>query len=343
MPEMTKVPDAGAPAPEAKAPETRTSVPTVDPTLATPAVETRASAFADYLRGRPFDTRALGVGTGSAGGYLAPDGFVAQLIRGLNEASVMRRIARVLPPITTDSVSIPKNLTGVTAAWLAENAAITPSDPTFGQVTFTPHKLGALTLVSNELLADSAIDVEALLAQLFAEALAELEDQAFFNGDGMGKPAGIVADATIGTVTAAAGTSIAIDDVLNLYDAVPPQYRGNAVFVMHPNTMGALRKLKDAGGRYLLVEGLAPAAPTTLLGRPVYLSSNMPTIAAGARTILFGDVARAYLIVDRKGIEVARSSDRYFDSDQVGFRAIARVDGKVVLPDAVRFLTQAAV
>jgi HK97 family phage major capsid protein len=314
---------------------------TVDPVLTTPIPETRG-AFDAYLRGRPFDTRALAVGTGGAGGYVAPEGFEAELIRALNEQSVMRRIARVLPPITQASVRIPKNLTGVAAAWVGENQAITPSDPTFGQVEFTPHKIGALTLVSNELLADSAVNVEQLLATLFGEAFAALEDAAFFAGDGNGKPSGILNEGSIEAVITAAANAVSTDEILALYDALPPQYRATAVWVMNPATMSHLRKLKDNTGRYLLVEGLAGAAPTTLLGRPVYLSSNMPAIAPDAKVIVFGDVARAYLIVDRQGIEVQRSSDRYFESDQTAFRAIARTDGKVVLPDAVRFLKMAA-
>ena len=207
---------------------------------------------------------------------------------------------------------------------------------------FTPYKLGALTLVSNELLGDSAVNVEQLLATLFGEAFAQVEDAAFFAGDGVGKPSGILNDPNIPTVTAAAGNAISVDDLLNLYDALPPQYRANAVWVMHPATMSHLRKLKDSTGRLLLTESLAAAAPTTLLGRPVFLSSYMPTIALNAKTVIFGDISRAYLIVDRQGVEVQRSSDRYFEQDQTAFRAIRRVDGKVVLPDAVRILKQAA-
>lgn len=319
------------------APDTR-----IDPILSTPAPETR-SAFAAYLRGQPYDVRALSVGTAAAGGVLAPEGFVAELIRALTEQSVMRNVARVMGPISQSSVRIPRNLTGVAAAWVGENQAIAPSDPTFDAVEFTPHKIGAMTLVSNELLADSAVNVEQLLAALFGEAFAQLEDQAFFSGDGVGKPSGILNDPDIQTVTADAGNAVSVDDILNLYDALPPQYRANAVWVMNPATMSHLRKLKDATGRLLLTESLAAAAPTTLLGRPVYLTSHMPTITAGAKTVLFGDVSRAYIIVDRQGIEVQRSADRYFEQDQTAFRAIRRVDGKVVLPDAVRILQQAMV
>lgn len=321
--------------------EERTA-PMVDVRLATPAAETRSAAFVDYLRGRPFDIRAMRVGDGGAGGFLAPDSFQAELIRWLRETSVMRQVARVVGPIAAARVTFPALENAVTAAWTPEAQSIAQSDPTFAQVEFTPHKLAALTLVSNELLADSGVNVEQMLAQLFGEELGEREDAAFFNGTGNGQPAGILQDNRIPTVPASGEEEITADDILALYDALPPQYRPNAVWIMHPAVMSVLRRLKDDNGQYLLVTGLAAAAPTTLLGRPVYLTSHMPELAAGAKTILFGDVRRAYYIVDRQGVEVQRSSDRYFEQDVTAFRAIVRTDGKVVLPDAVRFLQQPA-
>ena len=177
---------------------------------------------------------------------------------------------------------------------------------------------------------------------MFGEELGEKEDAAFFNGTGNGQPAGILQDDRIPTVAASGEEEITADDVLALYDALPPQYRQNAVWIMNPAVMSVLRRLKDGNGQYLLVTGLAAEAPTTLLGRPVYLTSHMPGLEAGTKSILFGDVRRAYYIVDRQGVEVQRSSDRYFEQDVTAFRAIVRTDGKVVLPDAVRFLQQPA-
>src|SRR5690606_36543723 len=230
------------------------TVPRVDVRLATPAAETRSAAFSDYLRGRPFDIRAMKVGDGAAGGFLAPESFQAELIRWLREASVMRQVARVIGPIAAAKVTFPALENAVTAAWTPETQAITPSDPTFAQAEFTPHKLAAMTLVSNELLADAAVNVEALLAELFGEEFAAVEDAAFFTGDGDGKPLGILADtedtvSIIPTVDAK-GSTIGADDVINTYTALPPQYRANAVWVMHPKTEAILRTLKDEQGQY---------------------------------------------------------------------------------------------
>lgn len=321
--------------------EKATAKPAAPAVLMTPSTDEQREAFAAYLRGQPFDTRAMTVGTGSSGGYLAPEGFRAEVIRRLNEESVMRQVARVIT-ISTHSVMIPRLTDELSAAWTAEGAPISESQPSFDQVEFTPFKLAALTLVSNELLNDSGVDVESLLAQLFAEKIAAVEDQAFLAGTGAGQPSGLLNEAAIERVTTASAGAIDADDILALYDALPPQYRGNAAWIMHPNTMSQLRRLQDNNGQYLLVSGLAGAAPTTLLGRPVYLSSNMPAPASGADVIVFGDIRRAYYIVDRQELEVQRSTDRYFEQDLTAFRAIKRTDGKVVLPDAVRVLQMAA-
>src|SRR5690606_5212042 len=173
--------------------------------LATPAAETRSAAFVDYLRGRPFDIRAMKVGDDTAGGYLAPESFQAELIRWLRETSVMRQVARVVGPIAAARATLRAPENAVSAAWTRETQAITPSDPTFAQVEFTPHKLAAMAMVSNELLADSGVNVEQMLAQLFGEELGEKEDAAFFNGTGNGQPAGILGDDRIPTVAAKIG------------------------------------------------------------------------------------------------------------------------------------------
>lgn len=296
--------------------------------------------FRDFLRGKKVEGRALKSSVDAAGGVMAPEGFVAEVIKKLNALSVMRQVARVIT-IAERSTRIPRLITGVTAAWTEEAAAITPSEPTFDQVELTPHKLAALTQVSNELLSDAALPVETFLAELFGEELAAKEDAAFFNGDGNNKPTGILTDASIPTVAAGAD-NITPEDIFALWDALEPQYRANAAWVMNPATLGAIRRLQDNTGRYLLVDSLAAGAPDTLLGRPVYLSANMPTIGAGAKSIILADFQRAYYIADRQGMDVQRSVDRYFEQDVTAFRAIVRTDGKVALPEAARILVHAA-
>lgn len=297
--------------------------------------------FRNYLRGRAFESRVLKSSVDAAGGVMAPEGFVAEVIKRLEEVSVMRRVARVIT-IGEKSTRIPRLVKGVTAAWTDEADPIDASDAEFDQVELTPHKLGVLTQVSNELLADAALNVETFLAELFAEELAAVEDAAFFGGDGDGKPTGILHGDEIEAVDAT-GADVEVEDIFALYDALEPQYRPSAVWIMHPSTLGAIRRLQDGSGRYLLVDsGLAEGAPNTILGRPVYLSTNMPVIDEGNKSILFGDMRRSYYIADRVGLDVQRSSDRYFELDVTAFRAIKRTDGKIALPDAARVLVHPA-
>lgn len=210
-----------------------------------PGVDEQRAAFTNYLRGIPFDTRALTMtGVGATGGYLVPEAFLAEVIQKLNELTVMRGLARTIT-IDNASVKIPKLTSSVSAAWTAEAAAIEASEPAFDQVEFMPYKLAALTLVFNELLADNGVNIESFLAGLFAEKLAEVEDAAFFKGDGSGKLTGLLTDVDIDGVPAAAATAITADEVIDLYDTLPPQYRENAVWVMNPAMMNVLRKLKD--------------------------------------------------------------------------------------------------
>ena len=315
-----------------------------EPKQAAPAVilsagqDEQRTAFVNYLRGKSYDTRAMIVGTATAGGYLAPDSFLAEVVRKLTELVVMRQVARTIT-ISAASIKIPLMTDSVTAAWTDEATAIAASQPAFDQVTFTPHKLAALTLVSNELLGDSAVAVESLLAQLFAEKIAEVEDLAFFKGNVTGQPKGIMTEAGITRIPTAATDVISADEIIALYDALPPAYRASATWVMNPATMGAIRGIKDPPlYQYLLISNMVGDTPNTIFGRPVLLSGNMDTIAAGKDVILFGNLARAYYIVDRLGLEVQRSVDRYFEQDITAFRAIKRVDAKLVLADACRIL-----
>jgi HK97 family phage major capsid protein/HK97 family phage prohead protease len=309
--------------------------------LSQPAVDEKRQAFVNYLRGRSYDTRALVEGSDVAGGYLVPDQFLAELVRALVEKSVMRTLARTIT-ISAETLKIPKLGSGVTANWTPEATAIAESQPVFGQLQFTPKKLAGLTLVSSELLADAAVNVETLLAELFGEKLGEVEDKAFFNGAGAMQPSGLLNDPTVSRVTTAANNAISADELIKQYDAVPAVYRPTSTWVMNSATLAYLRTLKDGVGNYLLITaGLTGVVPLMLLGRPGVLSDNLwpwdattPANNAGKDVIIFGDFARAYYIVDRKGLEVQRSVDRYFEQDLVAFRAIKRVDGQVVLPAA---------
>lgn len=287
------------------------------------------------------DVRALSVGTATAGGYTVPDEFERQLIMGLENQNVMRGLATV---ITTSSgtLEIPVVSGHGTASWLAEAAAFTPSDETFGQKTLSAYKAGTIILVSEELLNDSAFNLEQYIVNEFARRIGRLEEAAFVNGDGTGKPTGVIQGATLGK-TGATGqtTSVTSDDLIDTFHALGRPYRQNATWMMADGTAKAIRKLKDADNQYIWQPGLQAGQPDRLLGRPVAISDDVPAMAASAKSILFGDY-RYYWIADRQGRVFQRLNELYAANGQVGFRVYQRVDGKLILPEAVVYYQNSA-
>lgn len=283
---------------------------------------------------------ALQVGVESEGGYLAPDEYQRTLIEALEEQNIFRQLAHVISTSSGDR-KIPVVASKGTASWIDEEAAYPESDDSFGQVSIGAYKLATMLKVSEELLNDSVFDLPSYIAREFARRIGAAEEEAFFTGNGTGKPTGIL-NTTGGAetgVTAASATAITMDEVMDLYYSLRAPYRRNAVFIMNDSTIKAIRKLKNGNGDYLWQPSLTAGQPDTLLGRPVYTSSYMPAIAAGNKTILFGDLGY-YWVADRQGRSFKRLNELYAATGQVGFLASQRVDGKLVLAEAVKVLAQ---
>lgn len=286
---------------------------------------------------------ALQVGTDSEGGFLVPDEFERTLVEALEEQNIFRTLAHVIQTSSGDR-KIPVVASKGTASWVDEEGAIPESDDGFGQVSIGAYKLGTMIKVSEELLGDSVFDLEAYVSREFARRIGNKEEEAFFTGDGTGKPLGVLADnggAEIGVTAAAAGAFTA-DEVFDLFYSLKAPYRKNAVFLMNDASVKALRKLKDSNGQYLWQPSLTAAAPDTLLGRPVYTSAFMPALEAGEKSVLFGDLSY-YWVADRQGRSFRRLGELFAPTGQVGFLATQRVDGKLILPEAVKVLQQKAV
>lgn len=285
---------------------------------------------------------ALQVGTDSEGGYLVPDEFERTLVEALEEQNIFRVLAHVIQTSSGDR-KIPVVASKGTASWVDEEGAIPESDDSFGQVSIGAYKLGTMIKVSEELLNDSVFDLESYISREFARRIGNKEEEAFFTGDGKGKPLGVLADtggAEVGVTAAAAGAFTA-DEVFDLFYSLKAPYRKSAVFLMNDASVKALRKLKDSNGQYLWQPSLTAATPDTLMGRPVYTSAFMPGLAAGAKSILFGDLSY-YWVADRQGRSFRRLGELYAPTGQVGFLATQRVDGKLVLAEAVKVLQQKA-
>lgn len=285
---------------------------------------------------------ALQEGVDSEGGYLVPDEFEHTLVQALEGGNIIREHAHVF---TTSSGShkIPVVTSKGAAAWVDEEGAIPEDDDAFGQQLIGAHKVGTLIKVSEELLSDSAFDLESYFTSEFARRIGNKEEEAFFTGNGTGKPRGILADAggaQVG-VTAASATAITADEVIDLFYSLEAPYRKNAIWVLNDSTVRAIRKLKDGNGQYLWQPALHEGTYDTLLGKRIYTSPYVPEITAGAKSIVFGDFS-FYWIGDRQGITFQRLNERFADYGQVGFLASKRLDGKLVLPEAVKVLQQKA-
>ena len=290
----------------------------------------------------PEMVNALQIGTDSEGGYLVPDEYEKTLVEALEEENIFRKLAHVISTSSGDR-KIPVVASKGSASWVDEEGTIPDSDDAFNQVSIGAYKLGTLIKVSNELLNDSVFNLESYISKEFARRIGSKEEDAFFNGNGTGKPVGIF-NATGGAevgVTAASATAITADEIIDLFYSLKAPYRKNAVWILNDATIKAIRKLKDNNGNYLWQPSLTAGTPDTMLGRPVYTSSYVPTIAAGAKTIAFGDFSY-YWIADRAGRNFKKLTELYAANDQTGFVATQRVDGKLILPEAIKVLKMKA-
>ena len=290
----------------------------------------------------PEMVNALQIGTDSEGGYLVPDEYEKTLVEALEEENIFRKLAHVISTSSGDR-KIPVVASKGSASWVDEEGTIPDSDDAFNQVSIGAYKLGTLIKVSNELLNDSVFNLESYISKEFARRIGSKEEDAFFNGNGTGKPVGIF-NATGGAevgVTAASATAITADEIIDLFYSLKAPYRKNAVWILNDATIKAIRKLKDNNGNYLWQPSLTAGTPDTILGRPVYTSSYVPTIAAGAKTIAVGDFSY-YWIADRAGRNFKKLTELYAANDQTGFVATQRVDGKLILPEAIKVLKMKA-
>jgi HK97 family phage major capsid protein len=331
--------------------EKQLNAPVNSPILGTPAVGKdiktgRASneyknAFWKAMRNKNsyevFD--ALQIGTDSEGGYLVPDEFESTLVDKLSEENIIRGLATVITSSNGDK-KIPVVASHGTAEWIDEGGEYKESDDVFGNVILGAHKLSTIIKVSEELLNDSAFNIETYIAQEFARRLGAAEEDAFINGDGKGKPTGLLTSGENG-VTSASATAITADEIIELYHSLRTPYRKNANFITNDSTIKAIRKLKDTNGQYLWQPGLQAGQPDTILNRPIQTSSYMPEIGSDNKIMLFGDLSY-YWISDRQGRTFQRLNELFAKNGQVGFRVFQRLDGKLILPEAVKTLKMGA-
>lgn len=275
-------------------------------------------------------SNVLQEGVDADGGYLVPEEYDRRLMDTLSEENIMRSLSTTITTSGQHKINIAG--TKPAAAWIEEGGALSFGDATFSQTLLDAHKLHVAIKVTEELLYDNAFNLEGYIIDQFGKALANSEEDAFLNGDGVGKPLGLFAKTGGGTVAATLSAALKSDDILNLVYALKRPYRKTASFILNDQTLAALRKLKDNNGAYIWQPSYQTGEPDRLLGYAVHTSAYAPTNA-----IAFGDY-KYYNIGDRGTRSFAELRELFAGNGMVAYLAKERVDGKLIMPEAVQIL-----
>jgi HK97 family phage major capsid protein len=284
---------------------------------------------------------AFAEGSGSSGGFLIPEEYRAQLMALALEGARFRPLAMTIPmtsmtlrmPYIRDVSHVSSVFGGVVANWEAEAQTIAESEPTFAQMELMARKLTAYTVVSNEVMADSAIGLEAILQQRFPPAIRFFEERAFWKGKGAGQPLGILnAPATLNVPRTTAG-AITYEDIVALDSHILPMSAENVVWFANPSTKSALYTMAlsvGTGGGPVFINSFAGGAantpPATIFGRPLVFTEHLP--ALGTTGDLVAVDLSYYIIGDRQDLSMEASPHVRFTSDQTVYRWVERLDGR---------------
>ncbi len=268
----------------------------------------------------------LSEGVDADGGYLVPEEWDKRLIDTLDEENIMRGLSTIITTSGLHRINLTANKPA--AAWIEEGGELTWGDATFDQITLDAYKLHVAVKVTEELLYDNAFGLESYITTQFGKALANAEEDAFLNGDGSGKPTGLFTSATVFDTVAAVNS----DSLISLVYGLKRPYRKNASFIMNDATIAAVRQLKDNNGAYIWQPSYQAGEPDRILGYKVYTSAYAP-----ADGIAFGDY-KYYNIGDRGTRSFAELRELFAGNGMIGYVAKERMDGKLVLPEAVQVL-----
>lgn len=285
----------------------------------------------------------------SEGGFLIPEQLRSELLRVALETAIVRPRARIIPmetlnvpfPMIDATSNVSSIHGGITAAWTEEGAAMDDSEPRFGRLVLNAKKLTAYTEVPAELLVDSLLSLQAFIDEMFPEAISFYEDDAFFNGNGVGMPLGALhaLNSAAISITAESGQTadtIVWQNIIKMFSRMLPSSLGRAVWVASIDSFVELATMAltvGTGGSAVWLNNGAEGPPATILGRPVIFSEKVPVLG-NAGDINFIDWAY-YLIGDRQAMSAASSDHFKFNREVTAFRITERVDGKPWLQSAI--------
>lgn len=292
-----------------------------------------AVGFRDFLQTGNVQN-VLKEGSGGSGGYLVPMEYDKRLIEALKERNLLRKLGNVVN--TEHDMIFARREDGLLGVWTAEGEPYTFGDMTFGQTELEAHKLVAGLLVTDELLADSGFDVETYIIKTLSETIGDMEEEAFFKGQGEHIPNGLIFQAHKAVTTENVGI-ISADDMVQLIYSVSKPYRENAVWVMSEDAVCKMRQIKTYNGRRAWTESDTEGEPDKFLGFKVYATKCLDEVMPGNRPVLFGDF-KYFWIGDRGRRVIRRLNERFADLGQIGYMASQRVDAKLMQPEAVKSL-----
>lgn len=302
------------------------------------ASEAYHAAVMNYIRTKAkVVTDVLQEGVDEQGGYLVPAEWDRRLIDVLTEENIMRRLATSITTSGEHKINIAG--TKPAAAWIEEGGALSFGEATFDQKILDAHKLHVAIKITEELLYDNAFGLESYIITQFGKALANAEEDAFLNGNGTGKPTGLFHATRGGTYSVEINnTSIKTDDILDLIYKLKRPYRKNASFILNDSTLAAIRKLKDLNGAYVWQPSYQAGEPDRICGYSANTSAYVPELEAGKPAIAFGDYSY-YNIGDRGVRSFQELRELFAGNGMIGYVAKERVDGLLILPEAVQILS----
>lgn len=277
-------------------------------------------------------SNVLQEGVDADGGYLVPEEYDKRIIDVLDEENIFRGLATKITTSGEHKINIAA--TKPAAAWIDEGEQLTFGDATFDQTILDAHKLHVAIKVTEELLYDNAFGLENYIITQFGKALGNAEEDAFLNGDGTGKPTGIFHATKGGQIfgTTATQDKVGADELIALIYGLKRPYRKKASFILNDKTISQIRTLKDNNGAYIWQPSYQAGEPDRILGYSLHTSAYAPTNA-----VAFGDFSY-YNIGDRGTRSISVLKELFAGNGMIGYVAKERVDGKLVLPEAVQIL-----
>jgi HK97 family phage major capsid protein len=296
----------------------------------------------------------LAEGSGVTGGYTAPPEYSTELLKLAIEDTILASRARMIPmgsaeihiPMLDQTSVLAAGQTsytgGMIAYWTGEAATRSETEPKFKQVTLRANELSGYTVASRSLLQDNVVALESLIGDLIKETVNWYLDYAMLQGDGVGKPLGVLnASATIPVTRKTAG-QVNLQDAAKLIGALLPASRKSAVWIMAQDSYQQIVQLSDNSGRVVFLPNYAgggvgpatvsPDANMYLLGRPVFFTEKLPALGTKGDVMLVDP--RYYLFGNRVGLEVAASEHYKFINNQMTWRFVMRADGQPWLDKA---------